>query len=220
MSHDNFRDEEIDGEEDEELDSLLGSVDEAPGEVHDHAEIVREVQQAAKNGLPEKERWHPSGPCFRAESADTEKMFAVNGKMVPESELQASQEDPELYTFLFEKQKAGLQPDPEGCRICGGDPRDPDLSELESAIGRVCPFCGEKITEDETQVRNMGSLVFYEAECFHWEHLALMALLVCKGHYQQAAEKYHLPLEDLRAMRTLEFRSLSWGRLGYVRGGQ
>jgi len=203
----------------EELDELLES-DEALEEQKDHAQVVREVQQAAKNGQPEKERWHPSGPCFRAESADAENMFAVNGKMVPESELQAAQEDPDLYTFLFEKQKIGLQPDPEGCRIVGGDPRDPDLSELESVIGRVCPFCGEMITEDETQVRDMGSLVSYGPDVWHWEHLALMALLVCKGHYQQASEKFHLPMEDLKAMRTLEFRSLSWGRLGWRREGR
>jgi len=220
MSHDNFKDEEMDGEEDEELDSLLGSADEAPDEQKDHAQVVREVQQAAKNGQPEKERWHPSGSCFRAESADTEKIFAVNGKMVPESQLQAAQEDPELYTFLFEKQKAGLQPDPEGLRIVGGDPRDADIEELESVVGRTCLFCGEKITEDEATVSDMGSLVFYGPDVWHWEHLSLMALLVCKGHYRQASEKYHLPLVDLKGMRRLEFRSLSWGRLGYVRGGQ
>jgi len=220
MSHDNFRDEEIDGEEDEELDSLLGSADEALDEQKYHAQVVREVQQAAKNGQPEKERWHPSGPCFRGEIIDEEKLFCVDGKMVPESQLQAAQEDPGLYNFLFMKQKEHLEPDPEGCRIVGQDPRDPDLSELESVIGRTCPFCGEKITEDEATVSDMGSLVFYGPDVWHWEHLALMALLVSKGHYLPAAEKYHLPLEDLKAMRTLEFRSLSWGRLGYVRGGQ
>ncbi len=171
--------------------------------------------------LPEsKPRWTPSGSCFRAESADTEKMFAVDGKMVPESQLQAAQEDPELYNFLLMKQKQPFEPDPDGLRIVGQDPRDPDLDELESIIGRICPFCGQAITEDEATVSDMGSLVFYGLDVWHWEHLALMALLKCHGHWQQAAEKYHLPLEDLKAMRTLEFRSLSWGRLGYVRSGQ
>jgi len=216
MSHDDF--ENMEG-----LDELLES-DEAPGEGQkDHAQVVAEVQKAAKNGQPveeDRKRWSPSGPCFRAESADTEKMFAVNGQMVPESQLQRAQEDPELYTFLFEKQKAGLEPDQDGLRIVGQDPRDPDLDELENVIGRICPFCGEKITEDEATVSDMGSLCFYGPDVWHWEHLALMALLVCKGHYHQAAKKFSLPLEDLRAMRTLEFRSLSWGRLGYLRGGQ
>jgi len=171
--------------------------------------------------LPEsKPRWTPSGPCFRAESADTEKMFAVDGKMVPESQLQAAQEDPELYNFLLMKQKEPFEPDPDGLRIVGQDPRDPDLDELESVIGRICPFCDQAITEDEATISDMGSLVFYGPDVWHWEHLALQALLVCKGHYQQAAERFHLPMEDLKAMRTLEFRSLSWGRLGYVRGGQ
>jgi hypothetical protein len=94
------------------------------------------------------------------------------------------------------------------------------MDELESVIGRKCPFCGEKITEDEATVSDMGSLVFYGPDVFHWEHLALMALLKCHGHYAQAAEKYHLPLDDLKCMRTIEMRSLNWGRLGYVRGGQ
>jgi hypothetical protein len=147
-------------------------------------------------------------------------MFVVDGRMVPESQLQAAQEDPELYNFLFMKQKEPFEPDPDGIRIVGQDPRNPDLDELESVIGRRCPFCGQPISEDEATISDMGSLVFYGSEVWHWEHLSLQALLVCKGHYQQAAEKYHLPLEDLKAMRTLEFRSLSWGRLGYVRGGQ
>ena len=161
---------------------------------------------------------------FRAESADNEKMYCVNGQMVPESQLKdtlrAIQEDPELYNFLLMKQKEPFELDPAGLRICGGDPRDADIEELESVIGRRCPFCGEKIAEDEATVSDMGSLVFYGADVWHWEHLALHALLKCHGHYQKAAEKYLLPLEDLKAMRTLEFRSLSWGRLGYVRGGQ
>ena len=155
-----------------------------------------------------------------AESEDTEKMFAVDGKMVPESQLQAAQEDPELYNFLLMKQKEPFEPDPDGLRIVGQDPRDPDIEELESVIGRICPFCGQAITEDEANVSDMGSLVFYGPDVWHWEHLALMTLLKYHGHWQQAAERFHLPVEDLKAMRTLEFRSLSWGRLGYVRGGQ
>jgi len=209
MSHDDLK---IDGDEfdDEELDQLLEE-DQAPEE---EEPLIQ----------PEKERWHPSGPCFRAESADTERIYAVDGKMVPESQLKdtlrAIQEDPELYNFLLMKQKEPFEPDPAGLRIVGQDPRDPDLDELESVIGRRCPFCGQPITEDETTVSDMGSLVFYGADVWHWEHLALMTLLKCHGHWQPAAEKYHLPQEDLKAMRTLEFRSLSWGRLGYVRGGQ
>ncbi|MDM7912253.1 MAG: hypothetical protein QUS09_04070 [Methanotrichaceae archaeon] len=175
---------------------------------------------SARNDQAERKRWNPSGPAFRAELADTEKMFCVNNKMVPESQLQPAQEDPELYGFLFERQKAGLKPDQDGLRIVGGDPRDPDVDELRSVVGRVCPFCGQVIEEDEVTVSDMGSLVFYGPDVWHWEHLALMALLKCHGHYLSAAEKYVLPLEDLKAMRTLEFRSLSWGRLGYVRGGQ
>ncbi len=214
MSHDDFKDEEFDSEEDEELDSLLES-DKA---TEDHAQVVREVQaQAAKNGQPEKERWHPSGACFRAEIADEEKLYCVNNKMVPESQLQAAQEDGELYNFLFERQKSGLESDSAGIRIVGGDPRNPDLDELESVIGRVCPFCGEKIEEDEVTVSDMGSLVFYGADVWHWEHLALQALLVCKGDYKEAAARFFLPLEDIKAMRNLEFRSLSWGRLGQRR---
>ncbi len=201
MSNDDFKDlEELDEELAAEIDG-----DEAQEPVE----------------LPEsKSRWTPSGPCFRAEAADTEKMFAVDGKMVPESQLQAAQEDPELYNFLLMKQKEPFEPDQEGLRICGGDPRDADIEELESVIGRVCPFCGEKISEDEATVSDMGSLVYYGQNIYHWEHLALMALLKCHGHWQQAAGRFHLPVEDLKAMRTLEFRSLSWGRLGYVRGGQ
>ena len=191
MSNDDFKDLE-------ELDEVLAA---DSGEDEEPQEPVE---------LPEsKPRWTPSGPCFRAESADTEKMFAVDGKMVPESQLQAAQEDPELYNFLLMKQKEPFEPDPDGLRIVGQDPRDPDLDELESVI-----------TEDEATVSDMGSLVFYGADVWHWEHLALMTLLKCHGHWQPAAEKYHLPQEDLKAMRTLEFRSLSWGRLGYVRGGQ
>lgn len=208
MSHDDLKNEALDEDEfdDEELNQLLEE-DQA------HEEEEPQIQ-------PEKERWHPSGPCFRGKIIDEGKLFCVDGKMVPESQLQAAQEDPELYNFLLMKQKETFEPDQEGIRICGGDPRDPDLDELESVIGRICPFCVQAITEDETQVRDMGSLVFYGSDVYHWEHLALMALLKCHGHWQQAAEKYHLPQEDLKAMRTLEFRSLSWGRLGYVRGGQ
>jgi len=202
MSNDDFKDLE-------ELDEVLAA---DSGEDEEPQEPVE---------LPEsKPRWTPSGPCFRAESADTEKMFAVDGKMVPESQLQAAQEDPELYNFLLMKQKEPFEPDPDGLRIVGQDPRDPDLDELEAVVGRVCPFCGEKISEDEATVSDMGSLVFYGSDIWHWEHLALMALLKCHGHYQKAAEKYYLPLEDLKCMRTIEMRSLNWGRLGYVRGGQ
>jgi len=206
MSNDDFKDLE-------ELDEELAA--EADGD--------EEPQEPME--LPEsKPRWTPSGPCFRAESVDTEKIYTVNGQMVPESQLKdtlrAIQEDPELYNFLLMKQKEPFEPDQEGLRIVGQDPRDPDLDELESAIGRKCPFCGEKISEDEATVSDMGSLVFYGADVWHWEHLALMALLKCHGHYQKAAEKYYLPLEDLKCMRTIEMRSLNWGRLGYVRSGQ
>ena len=207
--------------EEKELNELLDA-DEAPEQV-DHAQVVADVQKAAKKDHPveeEKKRWAPAGAGFRAESADSEQMFCVDGKMVKESELQAAQEDPEMYNFLLMKQKQPLEPDQEGLRIVGQDPRDPDLDELESVIGRKCPFCGLPIEEDEATTSQMGSLVFYGADVWHWEHLALHALLAFRGHYQQAAEKYHLPLEDLKAMRTLEFRSMSWGRLGYVRGGQ
>ena len=205
MSNDDFKDLE---ELDEELAADSGE---------------EESQEPVE--LPEsKPRWTPSGPCFRAESIDTEKSYTVNGQMVPESQLKdtlrAIQEDPELYNFLLMKQKETFEPDQEGLRIVGQDPRDPDLDELQAVVGRVCPFCGEKISEDEATVSDMGSLVFYGLDVWHWEHLALMALLKCHGYWQQAAEKYHLPLEDLKAMRTLEFRSLSWGRLGYVRSGQ
>lgn len=209
MSHDNFEDEEFDSEDDNELDELL------------NADAKEEPQEPVN--LPESRpglSWTPAGAGFRAELADTEKMFSVNGKMIPESQLQAAQEDPELYTFLFERQKAGLEPDPDGLRIVGGDPRNPDIDELESVIGRICPFCGQSIEEGEITVSDMGSLVFYGPDIWHWEHLALQALLVCRGHYKQASERFHLPEQDLRAMRTLELRSLSWGRLGYVRGGQ
>jgi len=205
MSNDDFKDlEELDEELAAEIDG-----DEAQEPVE----------------LPEsKPRWTPSGPCFRAESVDTEKIYTVNGQMVPESQLKdtirAIQEDPELYNFLLMKQKEPFEPDQEGLRIVGQDPRDPDMEELETVIGRVCPFCGEKISEDEATVSDMGSLVYYGQNIYHWEHLALMALLKCHGHWQQAAGRFHLPVEDLKAMRTLEFRSLSWGRLGYVRGGQ
>jgi len=208
MSHDDLK---IDGDEfdDEELDELL------------EKDLVPEEEEPLIQ--PEKERWHPSGPCFRAESADTERIYTVDGKMVPESQLKdtlrAIQEDPELYNFLLMKQKEPFEPDPAGLRIVGQDPRDPDLDELESVIGRRCPFCGQPITEDETTVSDMGSLVFYGADVWHWEHLALMVLLKCHGHYQKAAEEYHLPLEDLKCMRTIEMRSLNWGRLGWRREG-
>jgi hypothetical protein len=208
MSHDDLKVEELDADEfdDEELDQLLEE-DQAPEE---EEPLIQ----------PEKERWHPSGPCFRGEIIDEEKLFCVDGKMVPEPQLQAAQEDPELYNFLLMKQKEPFEPDPDGLRIVGQDPRDPDQDELEGVIGRICPFCGQAIEVDEVTVSDMGSLVFYGSDVWHWEHLALMALLVCKGHYQQAAEKYHLPLEDLKCMRTIEMRSLNWGRLGYVRSGQ
>ena len=97
MSHDDLKVEELDADDfdDEELDQLLEE-DQAPDEEEPQAQ-------------PERERWHPSGPCFRGEIIDEEKLFCVDGKMVPESQLQAAQEDPGLYTFLFEKQKAGLE---------------------------------------------------------------------------------------------------------------
>lgn len=207
MSHDDLKVEELDADEfdDEELDQLLEE-DQAPEE---EEPLIQ----------PEKERWHPSGPCFRGEIIDEEKLFCVDGKMVPEPQLQAAQEDPELYNFLLMKQKEPFEPDPDGLRIVGQDPRDPDLDELEAVVGRVCPFCGEKISEDEATVSDMGSLVFYGADVWHWEHLALCCLLKCHGHYQKAAEKYFLPLEDLKCMRTIEMRSLNWGRLGYRREG-
>jgi len=206
MSNDDFKDLE-------ELDEELAAETDGDEEPQDSVE------------LPEsKPRWTPSGPCFRAESVDTEKIYTVNGQMVPESQLKdtlrAIQEDPELYNFLLMKQKEPFEPDPDGLRIVGQDPRDPDLDELEAVVGRVCPFCGEKISEDEATVSDMGSLVFYGADVWHWEHLALCCLLKCHGHYQKAAEKYFLPLEDLKCMRTIEMRSLNWGRLGYVRSGQ
>lgn len=209
MSNDDFKDlEEIDEELDAEIDG-----DEEPQD-------AVELPQEKSPGLS----WAPAGACFRAESADTEKMYCVDGQMVPESQLKdtlrAIQEDPELYNYMLMKQKEPFEPDQEGLRIVGQDPRDPDLDELESVIGRKCPFCGEAITEDEANVSDMGSLVFYGADVWHWEHLALMALLKCHGHYQKAAEMYHLPLEDLKCMRTIEMRSLDWGRLGYVRSGQ
>jgi len=208
MSDDDFKDLE-------ELDEVLAA-DSGEEESQDPVELPQ-VRSPGPS-------WAPAGACFRAESVDTEKIYTVNGQMVPESQLKdtirAIQEDPELYNFLLMKQKEPFEPDQEGLRIVGQDPRDPDLDELEAVVGRVCPFCGEKISEDEATVSDMGSLVFYGADVWHWEHLALCCLLKCHGHYQKAAEKYFLPLEDLKCMRTIEMRSLNWGRLGYVRSGQ
>ncbi|MFB3764833.1 MAG: hypothetical protein ACE14P_06240 [Methanotrichaceae archaeon] len=211
-----------DPEGEEALNQLLGPALDEEGE--DHAKVVKDVMQEARNGQPVKQpeppKWVPSGPCFRAEVVDTEKMFSVDGKMIPESEMRALQEDPDLYNFLLLKQRDGLKPAPDTFAIVGQDHRNPDLDELDSVIGLKCAFCGEPIDEGEATVADLGSLVFYgtdkdgEPQVWHWEHLSLMCLLCCRGDYEKASKRFGLPFDELKAMRNMYFRSFEWGRLG------
>jgi hypothetical protein len=195
----------------------------------DHAQIVAEIQADYKKGKPVKKEqeeaqasqpsWSPAGQSFRADYADTEKKFTINGQLVLESQLQQSLESPDFYNFLFMMQKKELEPDPQGPIPVGQDHMDPDYDALEEAIGKKCAFCGEVFEEGELSPKEIGSIVTYGGNYYHWEHLALWALIKCYGHYKQASEEYFLPEEDVKILRKIHMRSLSWGRLGYTNNG-
>ena len=51
-------------------------------------------------------------------------------------------------------------------------------------------------------------------QVYHWGCLALHALLICKGHPLQAAEKFNLDPDEMTSMK-LFYRAIPWGRLGF-----
>lgn len=173
--------------------------------------------------IPEPQaRWSPSGAGFRAEVIEDSPMYCVDGQMV--DQLSAETVDADSMNFLLAKQREPLEPDPDGAVPVGNCCRAIDYSELEEAVGKVCQFCDEEITEEEASPRGMGSLVYYgldergQKKVWHWSCLGLFMLIICKGHPEKAAEVFHVDIRDLKALKT-SYRSIPWGRLGWSRDG-
>ena len=211
-----------------ELGQLL-ETDQAPVEI-DHSKIVQEIQKASQvKPTGNKAQGSPAGIPEGANSGampheKKDRTLCIDGKMMKESAalpLLAETVDPESMNFLLARQKIKLQP--SILEIVGRDFRYPVIEELEAAVGKVCPFCGEPISQEEAaNWREIGSIVTYgqapegQPLYWHWEHLALQALLLAKGHPQRASEMFGLDISEMTAMKQY-FRAIPWGRLGFLR---
>ena len=146
-----------------------------------------------------------------------DRTISVNGRTMKESaarDILNDTIDPESMNYLLARQRIKLQP--STLEIVGQSVRYPVIEELEDAVGKICPFCGEEISQSEASWKDIGNIVRYSQDYWHWEHLALQVLLLEHGHANAAAMKYNLDPVELRTMK-LYFRSLPWGRLGYLR---
>lgn len=224
--------------EEQDLESLL-ETHKAPSVEIDHQEVVAQlVKKTQRLPAGNKDQGVPAetGPRDRSKDRswaipgqlprDAEKVYCVDGQMLPASEAKAilSQEiDPESFNFLIQKQKQPLEP--AELSIVGKDRRYPDVEECDSVIGHKCKFCGEEISQSEASWREIGGLVFYGQDSeglpqvFHWSCLSLWCLLLEKGHPRKAAEKFNLDPDEITSMKMF-YRSIPWGRLGFAREGQ
>jgi len=198
--------DDVEGDE-ETLDELL------------NADAKEEPQEPVE--IPEsKQRWTPSGPCFRAEMDTDEQVFFVDGKRVLASEMTAETTDPDSMNWLLALQKNRLEPDEAGPIPVGGSYRAPDYEALEQVLEdeMACPVCGEAFTPEDCALHDLGQLVSYGGIVYHWSCLALWMLVICRGHPEKAAQVYHVDLRDMRAIKT-SYRAIPWGRLGWRREG-
>lgn len=208
---------------DEDLGGLLQE-DQAPAVEPDHAEIVRQVQANSKIRPAEKPKGIPEGANSGAMPHEKkDRTMCIDGRMVKESTVMAETVDPESMNYLLARQKVKLEP--STLEIAGRDRRYPELDSLEASIGKICPFCNEKLSQEDCSWREIGSIVTYgqapdgQPLYWHWEHLALQALLAAKGHPEKASKDFNLDLSEMTAMKQY-FRSIPWGRLGFTREGQ
>ena len=209
---------------DEDLGGLLQEELAHEVEPQSHAEIVKQVVAASAVGpAGNRDQGSPAGIPEGANSGamlheKRDRTISVNGQVMKESEARAIYwlrlVDPESMNYLLARQKIKLEP--STLEIVGRDVRYPVIEELEAAVGKICPFCGEKLSQEDCSWREIGSIVTYGQAYWHWEHLALQALLLGKGHPQRAAEMFGLDLSELTAMKQY-FRAIPWGRLGFLR---
>ncbi len=210
-------DEILEHEDEEALDELLES-DQATEEV-DHQEIVKEVQQVAKSDQAERKRWSPSGACIPgAELVENSSRYCQDGVMVDQPSNETT--DPDSMNWLLALQKKKLEPYEAGPIPIGGSYRSPDYEALEQVMENelACPVCSEKFTEEDCDFHDLGQLVSYNGVIYHWACLGLWMLVICKGHPDRASELFHVPLPDMRALKT-SYRCLPWGRLGFRQPG-
>lgn len=155
--------------------------------------------------------WTPAGACFRADSADTEQMYGIDGKMVPASQVHAAyRTNEETYTYLLSLQAKPLEP--AELVIAGNDPRSPDYDQLEEVQGQMCAACGLEITDADASWKALGTVVIYGSQVMHWECLATWVLCITQGDVHKASEIYGLDRQDLAAVRRTML--IDWGRLG------
>lgn len=214
MSQDDFNDLD-------ELDELSEVEDEQPledlleGQDPDQEEPIVE-QPETRPGLS----WNPAGAGFRAEMDTDEQVFFVDGKKVMASEMTAEATDPDSRNWLLALQKKKLEPDENGPIPIGGSYRAPAPDELQQVLEDelVCPVCGEVFTPEDCDFHDLGQLVSYGGIVYHWACISLWMLVICRGHPEKAAEIFHIPLADMRAIKT-SYRAIPWGLLGFRQPG-
>jgi hypothetical protein len=207
---------------DEDLGGLLQENQAPVVEPQSHAEIVRKVQANSKVMPAEKPRSIPEANSGAMPHEHVSRTYCIDGKMMKQEDalpILSQEIDGDSFNFLIQKQKQSIEP--AELSVVGKDRRYPDLDELDSVVGKVCPFCGESITQEEASWREIGGLCFYgttdgQPQVYHWACISLWALLHCKGHPMKAAEKFNLPVDEMTAMKMF-YRSIPWNRLGFTR---
>ena len=210
---------------DEDLGGLLQEGQASVIEPQSHAEIVKEVQKAARDAQPSKAipAEHPGSKPLPHEKRDQK--FAVDGKMLSKAEYDqyCQNQDPDVYNFLLKAQKLPEIIDEAGPRAVGGDSRAPQLQELEDSVGKVCPHCQSPIEAEETSWKDVGSLIYYgkdeasgEPLIWHFGCWMTQVLLWTKGNAEKAAGKFGGTILELLVWRRES--GYNWQRLGMVRG--
>ena len=212
--------------EEQDLESLL-ETHKAPVEEIDHAQVVHEVQKAAKAKSASKPQGeslqqHPGG--HPSHQPRTDQKFCVGNKMLSKKEYDElfQAQDPSLYNFLLKAQKNPEIIDEAGPRACGGDPRWPDEEQLSAAVGHICPHCLRELDEEDCDLKSVGSLVYYghneagEPLIWHYGCWMTQVLLWSRGNIDKAIEKFGGTALELLMWR--KESGYSWTRLGMLRG--